>query len=87
MLVTVYQLHWMTEVPIDTIRADPTRMAQGIMTGIGFLGAGVIFKEGVDHTRPDDRCFNLSNRSNRNTRGHRGFGTRRSLGVPQFCSC
>ena len=39
MLVTVYQLHWMTEVPIDTIRADPTRMAQGIMTGIGFLGA------------------------------------------------
>src|SRR6478735_9652231 len=30
MLVTVFQLHWMTEVPIDTIRADPTRMAQGI---------------------------------------------------------
>src|SRR6188508_2358447 len=47
MLVTVFQLHWMTEVPIDTIRADPTRMAQGIMTGIGFLGAGVIFKEGL----------------------------------------
>src|SRR6188508_2393195 len=47
MLVTVYQLHWMTEVPIDTIRADPTRMAQGIMTGIGFLGAGVIIKEGL----------------------------------------
>jgi putative Mg2+ transporter-C (MgtC) family protein len=41
-------LHWMTEVPIDTIRADPTRMAQGIMTGIGFLGAGVIFKEGLN---------------------------------------
>jgi putative Mg2+ transporter-C (MgtC) family protein len=47
MLVTVYQLQWMTEVPLDTIRADPTRMAQGIMTGIGFLGAGVIFKEGL----------------------------------------
>jgi putative Mg2+ transporter-C (MgtC) family protein len=29
------------------IRIDPTRMAQGIMTGIGFLGAGVIFKEGL----------------------------------------
>src|SRR5690606_6676993 len=28
-------------------RTDPTRMAQGIMTGIGFLGAGVIFKEGL----------------------------------------
>src|SRR4051812_30201289 len=29
------------------LRTDPTRMAQGIMTGIGFLGAGVIFKEGL----------------------------------------
>jgi putative Mg2+ transporter-C (MgtC) family protein len=47
MLVTVYQSHWMTETPLDTIRVDPTRMAQGIMTGIGFLGAGVIFKEGL----------------------------------------
>ncbi|MEP7030656.1 MAG: MgtC/SapB family protein [Pseudolabrys sp.] len=48
MVVTVYQLNWMTQVPLDTIRADPTRMAQGIMTGIGFLGAGVIFKEGLN---------------------------------------
>src|SRR4029450_12263282 len=47
MLVTVYQSDWMTSTPIDTIRTDPTRMAQGIMTGIGFLGAGVIFKEGL----------------------------------------
>jgi putative Mg2+ transporter-C (MgtC) family protein len=47
MLVTVYQNEWMTEVPADAIRTDPTRMAQGIMTGIGFLGAGVIFKEGL----------------------------------------
>jgi putative Mg2+ transporter-C (MgtC) family protein len=47
MLVTVYQSQWMTETPIDAIRTDPTRMAQGIMTGIGFLGAGVIFKEGL----------------------------------------
>src|SRR3954465_14188923 len=29
------------------VRLDPTRMAQGIMTGIGFLGAGVIIKEGL----------------------------------------
>jgi putative Mg2+ transporter-C (MgtC) family protein len=29
------------------VRLDPTRMAQGIMTGIGFLGAGVIVKEGL----------------------------------------
>jgi putative Mg2+ transporter-C (MgtC) family protein len=47
MLVTVYQLDWMTALPIEAIRSDPTRMAQGIMTGIGFLGAGVIFKEGL----------------------------------------
>ena len=47
MLVTVYQNAWMTQVTIDSIRTDPTRMAQGIMTGIGFLGAGVIFKEGL----------------------------------------
>src|ERR1044072_5239233 len=47
MLVTVFQSEWMTAVPLDAIRTDPTRMAQGIMTGIGFLGAGVIFKEGL----------------------------------------
>jgi putative Mg2+ transporter-C (MgtC) family protein len=47
MLVTVYQNEWMTQLTIDAIRTDPTRMAQGIMTGIGFLGAGVIFKEGL----------------------------------------
>ena len=45
MLVTVYQSDWMTSALVDT--TDPTRMAQGIMTGIGFLGAGVIFKEGL----------------------------------------
>jgi putative Mg2+ transporter-C (MgtC) family protein len=47
MLVTLYQSKWLPTMPIDTIRVDPTRMAQGIMTGIGFLGAGVIFKEGL----------------------------------------
>lgn len=47
MIVTVYQEQWMTAVTHDAIRTDPTRMAQGIMTGIGFLGAGVIFKEGL----------------------------------------
>jgi len=47
MIVTVYQNEWMTMLEHDAIRTDPTRMAQGIMTGIGFLGAGVIFKEGL----------------------------------------
>ncbi|MDH5446014.1 MAG: MgtC/SapB family protein [Gammaproteobacteria bacterium] len=45
MLLTVFQWSLLAAMPIDTIRVDPTRMAQGIMTGIGFLGAGVIMKE------------------------------------------
>src|SRR5688500_8928946 len=47
MLVTLFQSKWLPGIPLDAIRMDPTRMAQGIMTGIGFLGAGVIFKEGL----------------------------------------
>ncbi len=47
MVVFNYQADWLKDVPIETLRSDPTRMAQGIMTGIGFLGAGVIFKEGL----------------------------------------
>ena len=47
MLVTVYENEWMTGSSARGDPTDPTRMAQGIMTGIGFLGAGVIFKEGL----------------------------------------
>ena len=47
MLVTLYQERWMPGTSLDMVRIDPTRTAQGIMTGIGFLGAGVIFKEGL----------------------------------------
>ena len=32
---------------VDHIPADPTRVVQGVVTGIGFLGAGVIMKEGL----------------------------------------
>jgi putative Mg2+ transporter-C (MgtC) family protein len=46
MLVTVYEAHWV-QLTAELVRLDPTRMAQGIMTGIGFLGAGVIIKEGL----------------------------------------
>jgi putative Mg2+ transporter-C (MgtC) family protein len=46
MLITVYEAHWVVQTAKDLVRLDPTRMAQGIMTGIGFLGAGVIIKEG-----------------------------------------
>ncbi len=45
MLITIFQWELLANAPLDTIRVDPTRMAQGIMTGIGFLGAGVILKE------------------------------------------
>lgn len=44
-LVSVYQWELLPNAPLETLRIDPTRMAQGIMTGIGFLGAGVIVKE------------------------------------------
>lgn len=47
MLLTVYQFQAIPNLPVEAIRTDPTRMAQGIMTGIGFLGAGVIMREGL----------------------------------------
>ncbi|MBI5463307.1 MAG: MgtC/SapB family protein [Gammaproteobacteria bacterium] len=47
MLVTTHQMALMPNIPVEAIRIDPTRMAQGIMTGIGFLGAGVVMKDGL----------------------------------------
>ncbi len=47
MLVTVYESQWFVQQSGSRVVIDPTRMAQGIMTGIGFLGAGVIMKEGL----------------------------------------
>jgi putative Mg2+ transporter-C (MgtC) family protein len=32
---------------ISSLPPDPTRVVQGIVTGVGFLGAGVIMKEGL----------------------------------------
>ncbi len=46
MIVTLFQDRWYV-APAESVRVDPTRMAQGIMTGIGFLGAGVILREGL----------------------------------------
>ena len=34
--------------PGQPVRLDATRLAQGVMTGVGFLGGGVIFKEGAN---------------------------------------
>src|SRR4029079_16692359 len=47
MLVTVYEHLWFASGSSVRTVLDPTRMSQGIMTGIGFLGAGVIVKEGL----------------------------------------
>jgi putative Mg2+ transporter-C (MgtC) family protein len=47
MLLTVYQYMWFQPHGLERTTLDPTRMAQGIMTGIGFLGAGVIMKDGL----------------------------------------
>jgi putative Mg2+ transporter-C (MgtC) family protein len=47
MLVTVYETRWFSSIAPGRISLDPTRMAQGIMTGIGFLGAGTIIKDGL----------------------------------------
>jgi len=45
MLLIEYQWLMVPAEHIDKVRVDPSRMAQGIMTGIGFLGAGVIMQE------------------------------------------
>ncbi|MDX9874253.1 MAG: MgtC/SapB family protein [Spongiibacteraceae bacterium] len=47
MTLSLYQWFWLETPDLEQIQTDPTRMAQGIMTGIGFLGAGVIYKEGA----------------------------------------
>jgi len=46
MLAAVYQIDWMIGTPNDVIRIDPVRMAHGVLTGVGFLCGGVIFREG-----------------------------------------
>jgi putative Mg2+ transporter-C (MgtC) family protein len=47
MLVTIHAGRWFSAASLEKVQVDPTRMAQGIMTGIGFLGAGVIIREGL----------------------------------------
>lgn len=46
MLSAVHQMDWLNDAPIEVIRIDPVRMAHGVLTGIGFLCGGVIFREG-----------------------------------------
>ena len=41
-----YPGYWYGGSAVTSVGVDPTRVIQGIVTGIGFLGAGVIMKEG-----------------------------------------
>ncbi|HVL74672.1 MAG TPA: MgtC/SapB family protein [Noviherbaspirillum sp.] len=43
-----YPGEWFGGQTVLGIGADPTRIIQGIVTGVGFLGAGVIMKEGFN---------------------------------------
>jgi putative Mg2+ transporter-C (MgtC) family protein len=48
MVAAVHQLDWLSpSMPHEVIRIDPVRMAHGILTGIGFLCGGVIFRQGL----------------------------------------
>lgn len=47
MLAAARQAEWnFLELPETNIVADPTRLAHGVLTGVGFLCGGVIFREG-----------------------------------------
>lgn len=47
MLAAMHQATWtFTALPGQNVVIDPTRMSHGLLTGIGFLCAGVIFREG-----------------------------------------
>lgn len=48
MLGAVHQASWIpVDIPRDMIRFDPARMAHGVLTGVGFLCGGVIFRQGL----------------------------------------
>lgn len=47
-VIVGYPQFWFGGLLPLTASADPTRVIQGIVTGVGFLGAGVIMKEGLN---------------------------------------
>ena len=46
-VVSAYGFHEFLASGASVVRADPTRIAAQIVTGIGFLGAGAIIREGL----------------------------------------
>ncbi len=45
-VIAGYPAYWYGGHPDMITASDPTRIIQGVVTGVGFLGAGVIMKEG-----------------------------------------
>ncbi len=46
-VIAGYPAHWYGGQMSSYLAGDPTRIIQGIVTGIGFLGAGVIMRDGL----------------------------------------
>src|SRR5881275_1435111 len=46
-IVSAYGFHEFLTSGANVVRADPTRIAAQIVTGIGFLGAGAIIRQGL----------------------------------------
>ena len=46
-IVGAYGFHAFLDTGASVVRADPTRIAAQIVTGIGFLGAGAIIRQGL----------------------------------------
>lgn len=44
-VLCIYPQYWLGDHSLDGV--DPTRVIQGVVTGIGFLGAGLIMKDGM----------------------------------------
>jgi len=49
-MVGAYGFHSFLDSGASVVRADPTRIAAQIVTGIGFLGAGAIIRQGLSAT-------------------------------------
>jgi putative Mg2+ transporter-C (MgtC) family protein len=47
-VIAGYPGDWYGGQTVAALGADPTRIIQGIVTGVGFLGAGVIMKDGFN---------------------------------------
>ena len=50
---------WYGGSPRQIASGDPTRVVQGVVTGVGFLCAGVHHERRPEHQRPDDRGLHL----------------------------